>query len=150
MAHMVHRSGYKPGASLRGFKEYFPKGEIYGADFDKTILFQEDRIHTFYVDQTDPESIKDLWTQIDGEFDIMIDDALHTFEANKTFFLNSVHKLSKNGIYIIEDVSNADLPKWDEEIPKMHICYPDLKFSIVNMHFENSDVLHLIVIQRSD
>ena len=46
-------------------------------------------------------------------FDIMIDDAIHTFEANKTFFLNSVHKLSKNGIYIIEDVTTDALVKWE-------------------------------------
>ena len=118
---------------MRGFKEFFPKGEIYGADFDKTILFQEDRIHTFYVDQTDPESIKNLWNEIDGEFDIMIDDALHVFEANKTFFLNSVHKLSKNGIYIIEDITDEELPKWVKEVPQMRICYPDLNFLLKNL-----------------
>ena len=150
MAHMVNTFGYKPGASLRGFKEFFPKGEIYGADFDKTILFQEDRIHTFYVDQTDPESIKNLWNEIDGEFDIMIDDALHIFEANKTFFLNSVHKLSKNGIYIIEDITNEELPKWVEEVPQMRICYPDLNFFIEKFEITLDTIITLIIIQRRD
>ena len=151
MAHMVDQINYKPGASLRGFKEFFPEGEIYGADFDKTILFQEDRIHTFYVDQTDPESIKDLWTQIDGEFDIMIDDALHTFEANKTFFLNSVHKLSKNGIYIIEDVTTDALVKWETEAPIMQTYYPYLHFCTVHLPLEtNTESNCLIVIQRTE
>ena len=149
MAHMVAEINYKPGASLRAFKEYFPKGEIYGADFDKTILFQEDRIHTFYVDQRDPESIKELWKQIDGEFDIIIDDALHVFEANKVFLLNSIHKLSKNGIYIIEDVMNEAVPKWEAEIPIMRAYYPHLDFCLLNIPFEfNNESNRLIIIQR--
>jgi hypothetical protein len=36
-----------PGESVRGWKEYFPNSEIYGADIDEAILFEEARIHTF-------------------------------------------------------------------------------------------------------
>ena len=39
-----------PGASLRVFRDYFKKAQIYGADIDKDILFKENRIKTFYVD----------------------------------------------------------------------------------------------------
>ena len=31
----------------------FPNAQIYGADIDKNILKDEERIKTFYVDQTD-------------------------------------------------------------------------------------------------
>ena len=149
MSPMVDQFGYKPGASLRGFKEFFPKGEIYGADFDKRTLFQEDRIQTFYVDQRDPESIGNLWTQIDGEFDIMIDDAIHTFDANKTFFLNSIHKLSKNGIYIIEDVFNDQLQKWTDDLPIIQAYYPYLNFAFVDMFLEsNQESNRIIIIQK--
>ena len=41
-----------PGASLRSWKEFFVNSMIYGADIDKACLFQEDRIKTFFVDQT--------------------------------------------------------------------------------------------------
>jgi len=52
---------YKPGSSLRVWKDYFKNAEIYGADLDKTILFNnEDKIHTFYVDQLDSGSIKKM------------------------------------------------------------------------------------------
>lgn len=94
-----------PGASLRMWKEYFPKATIYGADIDERILFEEDRIKTFYVDQTDPESINDMWEQIPVSFDMILDDGLHNTNANITFFDNSFHKLNENGIYIIEDVN---------------------------------------------
>src|SRR3546814_783879 len=33
----------KPGASLRVWRDYFPKAEIVGFDIDENILFQEDR-----------------------------------------------------------------------------------------------------------
>jgi hypothetical protein len=44
----------KPGASLRAFRDCFLRAKIYGADFDSRILFNEERINTFFVDQTRP------------------------------------------------------------------------------------------------
>jgi hypothetical protein len=44
----------KPGASLRAWRAYFNSALIYGADIDNDILFHEDRIQTFYVDQQEP------------------------------------------------------------------------------------------------
>ena len=96
-----------PGASLRGWKRFFPNSNIYGADVDRRILFSEDRIETFYVDQTNENDIAELWRNdpIDSVlFDIIVDDGLHTVDANVTFLKNSIHKLKDNGTYIIEDV----------------------------------------------
>lgn len=99
----------RPGASLRAFSEYFPNGKIYGADIDKDIIFQTDRIKTFYCDQTNPVVIKNMWDQIPEDFDIIIDDGLHEAFANIIFFQNSYAKLKKGGIFIIEDVCNNDV-----------------------------------------
>jgi hypothetical protein len=94
-----------PGASLRVWKDYFFNAQIYGGDIDKDILFEEERIKTFYVDQLNTNSIKSMWDTINVEyFDIIIDDGLHEPEANYNFFINSFHKLKKNGVYVIEDV----------------------------------------------
>ena len=41
-----------PGASLRSFRDFTKEAFIYGADFDRRILFEEIRIKTFFVDQT--------------------------------------------------------------------------------------------------
>jgi hypothetical protein len=83
---------------------------IYGADIDMDILFEENRIKTYYIDQLDPASISRYWDNVDvNDFDLMIDDGLHTFEAGSTLFVNSVDRLSTNGIYIIEDVGLTDL-----------------------------------------
>jgi hypothetical protein len=96
-----------PGASLRAWRDYFPNAMVYGADIDKSCLFEEDRIKTLYVDQTDKDSIIDMWNSInedDGSFDLILDDGLHTAEAAITLLENSFYKLKDNGIYIIEDV----------------------------------------------
>lgn len=99
-----------PGASLRVWRDYFFNAQIYGGDIDKEVLFREDRIKTFYVDQLDSNSIKSMWETIEVEdFDIIIDDGLHEPEANYNFFINSFHKLKKNGVFVIEDVSNMCL-----------------------------------------
>lgn len=102
----------KPGASVYGWSEIFPNAKIYGADIDKKILFNTDRISTFYCDQTNPDSIKYMWENPElknVEFDVIIDDALHKFKANECFLNNSFHKLKKGGYFIIEDIHNNDI-----------------------------------------
>lgn len=113
-----------PGASLRVWRDYFSNANIYGADIDKNILFEDERINTFYVDQLNTDSIKSMWKKIGVKnFDIIIDDGLYEPEANINFFDNSFDKLRKNGTYVIEDVSNKYikllqnyLKKYDTEI----------------------------------
>ena len=105
-----------PAASLRVWREFFPNASIFGADIDSQCLFEEERIRTYYVDQTDPKSISFMWSQLDYiKFDLIIDDGLHTFNAGKTFFENSIYFLSDFGFYIIEDV----LP-WDTRLFKKY------------------------------
>jgi hypothetical protein len=102
----------KPGASLRMWKDYFFNSQIYGADIDKNILFSEDRIKTFYVDQLNKETIESMWSNIKKkDFDLIIDDGLHTYEAAITLFQNSFKILRKNGLYIIEDLMGQELIK---------------------------------------
>ncbi len=50
----------KPGASLRVWRDYFPNAQIYGADIDTEILFSEERIQTYYIDQLNPVSIQNF------------------------------------------------------------------------------------------
>jgi hypothetical protein len=98
-----------PGASLRAWRDYFPNARIVGADIDERVLFSEDRIITWQVDQRSKESIDRLWHHFgDVSFDIMIDDGLHQIDANATFMQNSVWKLRPHGFYIIEDIVAND------------------------------------------
>lgn len=143
--------GGVPGASLRGWKSYFPKAQIFSADIDKDILFQEDRISTFYVDQLDPALVKAMWESHDvlaAPFDIIIDDGLHTYGANRCFFENSIHKLTSGGIYIVEDVERGELPRWREIILNQYMKqYPHLRFLILdlpNIYVRHDNILIIV------
>jgi len=114
-------AGGKPGASLRVWRDYFTNATIYGADIDRDILFQESRIVTKYMNQLDPVSINNFWSTIaHKDFDLMIDDGLHTFEAGITLFENSIQYLDQNGTYIIEDVNLKSLPRFHQYFKESH------------------------------
>lgn len=103
----------RPGASHRAWREYFPEAEIYGADIDERVLFQDERIHTFAVDQTDEASVRRLWQRIGVTgFDLIIDDGLHTFDAGRVLFENSIDHLAPSGTYVIEDVTSSNLVRF--------------------------------------
>lgn len=138
----------KPGASLRGWREFFSNSNIFGADIDKDILFNEEKIQTFFCDQTSPESIKHLWNNLPvDEIDILIEDGLHTFEANICFFENSFKKVKKGGYYIIEDVYLLDVQKYKEFMNNTNIIFN--KCNILNIFNEqNTSDNVLIVIQK--
>lgn len=129
-----------PGASLRGWKQYFSKSLIFGADIDTNILFTEDRIRTFYCDQTKPILIQNMWDNIylQDNFDIIIDDGLHTYDANVTFFENSIHKLNKNGYYIIEDIIGETIPQFESKINEWKLKYPHLEFKLEKIYNPNN------------
>ena len=106
-------SNGSPGASLKVWKEFFPNAKIYGADIDRDSLFHEERIYTYYVDQYNKSSIKAMWSEInEKEFDLIIDDGAHYYDANINFFENSFDKLKNDGLYIIEDIRLSEIQKF--------------------------------------
>jgi len=131
----------KPGASVYGWAEYFPNSDIFGADIDKRILFNTNRIKTFYCDQTNPESIKELWDNplLANNLDIIVEDGLHCFIANIIFFENSIHKLNKGGYYIIEDIETSELTLFNNKINEYKSLYPHLSFELMQLphHINN-------------
>lgn len=103
----------KPGASLRAFRDFLPRAKIFGADIDKDILFSEERIETFFADQTDVSSLEDLAQRLGhGTFDMVIDDGLHSPNANIATMLLGLSLLKKGGTFIVEDISAAAIPVW--------------------------------------
>lgn len=140
----------KPGASLYGWEEYFSKSDIYGADIDKRILFNNNRIKTYYCDQTSPDIIKNMWTNIDltENFDIIIEDGLHTFDANVCFFENSLHKLKQGGYYIIEDICYKDFELFNDKIKEWTNKYPQFIFTLLLIpNISNNHDNNLLVIK---
>ena len=132
----------RPGASLRVWRDYFPNAMIYGADIDRAILFEEDRIKTFFVDQCDPDAIRNLWSQVGPvSFDVMVDDGLHAFHAGSTLFTHSIDQLAEHGIYIIEDVSNSDLFLYKQFFSKLDYVVEFVNFFRPNLPLDSNSVI---------
>jgi predicted methyltransferase len=141
-------SNGKPCASLYGWRHFFPNSKVFGADIDKDILITFPNIKTYYCDQTNPKIIKHMWDEplLNENFDIIIEDGLHTFEANVCFFENSIHKLNENGYYIIEDIHDSNINLFYDKIKKWEIVYPNLTFNFVLNAYMNRDDNNLLVI----
>jgi len=142
----------RPGASMRGWRELFPNALVYGADIDRDILFDDDRIQTFYCDQLDAEAIRDLWSQpeLRDKMDILIDDGLHTYEANLSFLNGSLDHVRPGGIYVVEDILTASLPEW-RALLKSGFAerFPGFDFSLVELpHPYNTHDNNLLIVHR--
>jgi hypothetical protein len=119
----------RAGASIFGWKQFFPQANIYAADIDTNILFQEDRIRTFYCDQTCRTTIRSMWSNpilSDKKFDIILDDGLHEFYANNTFLEESIEKVKEGGYYVIEDIRNDLISTWISKANEITQMYSDI------------------------
>lgn len=140
----------KPGASLRGWKQYFPRAQVFGADIDAGILFNEHRIKTYQCDQNDGNSIRNMWSQPDlaEDFDIIIEDGLHIFNSNVHFFENSCHKLKVGGVFIIEDVMYYTQQQWLDQINNWYGKYPNFTFRTYVIPHKNNPHDNTLVIAK--
>jgi hypothetical protein len=83
------------------------------ADINKRVLFQEENIKTFFTDQLNKNELNKLKKNLNNIlFDVIIDDGLHTYEANINTFEVFEDSLSKDGLYFIEDIRYSDLDKY--------------------------------------
>ena len=144
----------RPGASLYGWREFFHNSDIFGADIDAGILFNTDKIKTFYCDQTNPQIIQKMWNETDLQenFDIIIEDGLHTFSANVCFFENSIHKLKPNGYFIIEDILKVEESLFVRKIKEWELQYHDCQFTLLKIPSlcNNCDNILVVVYKTSD
>jgi hypothetical protein len=135
-----------PLASLKAWRDYFENANIYGADIDKNILKNDTRIKTFFVDQTKPEIIKLMFEKIGvSEFDIILEDGLHEYNANICFFENSIEFLTDGGIYIIEDVYFKDKEKFINYFKGSNYNY-----SIIDIYHKKNIANNCLVIIRKN
>lgn len=97
------------GASLRVWKTFFPKSDIFGIDvYDKKAI-EEARITTFQGDQSDVEFLNSVANKAQG-FDIIVDDGSHVSEHVIITFETLFPHLRDGGWYVIEDTQYSYWP----------------------------------------
>lgn len=116
-----------PGASLRMWRDFFPRAKIFGADIDPLVQFTEHRVRTRVVDVGSPDSIRELLDWLPKPLHIVIEDASHITEHILTLFELGFPHLDEDGLWFIEDVSKLNLIEVIERLrtvaPKAHISY---------------------------
>ncbi|KKM65248.1 hypothetical protein LCGC14_1493180 [marine sediment metagenome] len=106
--------GIFKGNSLEALVEYAPRAQIVGLDTFQRIqpndisILQHDNVEWLKCDSTEPTTLK-------RTFDIIIDDGLHTHEAQRKTFANFFPYLKDDGVYFIEDVWPFDIMGWMEK-----------------------------------
>jgi ubiquinone/menaquinone biosynthesis C-methylase UbiE len=97
--------GVAYGGSVRMWKEYFPRAEIYGIDISPECRqYAEDRIHIHIGSQNDAEFIKNFLSTVGGNFDIIIDDGGHMMNQQMTSLKLLFNQVKPGGHYVIEDL----------------------------------------------
>jgi hypothetical protein len=93
------------GASLRVLGSRYPNATIFSGDIDSRILFKEDRISTYWVNQLDTRSIVDLCKQSRNSFDLVIFDGINTPLADLKALILTMPFVRRDGYIVIEDIS---------------------------------------------
>jgi cephalosporin hydroxylase len=97
---------YRPGGSLRAWRDFLPAAEIHGVDVAPDTQFSDEpRIHTHLCDSRNAAEIAALFARIAPvRPDLIIDDGLHEAAAQLQTLRNFFPYLCAGGLYVIEDV----------------------------------------------
>jgi hypothetical protein len=103
---------------LFAWEQVFPNTNIYGADWGMHLLFERNRIKTFFVDQSKDETFDQLIKSLPEQVDLIIDDASHIYELSIKTFEKLYHLIPEGGIYMIEDIlfGQYNLDSWEQRV----------------------------------
>lgn len=99
--------GIEHGQSLRAWREYFPKANIYGIDNCESKMFAEDRIATIHADTTDRDGFLRAISNL-PPIDIAIDDGGHVISCQLFAVAALWSKLKPGGLLIVEDIAKPE------------------------------------------
>lgn len=100
--------GIFKGNSIEALVEYAPQARVLGLDTFQRIdpedisILKHPNVEWLKCDSTQPITLQ-------RKFDIIIDDGLHTHEAQRKTFENFFPLLKDDGVYFIEDVWPFDI-----------------------------------------
>ena len=86
--------GVANGHSTASFYHYFPNAQLYGVDIKKPnyLFYSSKRINYKTIDILDKKKVQ-KYLNNNNEFDIIIDDSLHTYEGYTLNLRNLLRKL---------------------------------------------------------
>lgn len=133
------------GGSLRMWRTYFPRGQIYGIDIHDKSVHDGRRIKTFQGSQFDPRFL-DRVLEITGPPDIIIDDGSHVSRDVIVSFGYLFPRMANDGIYVVEDLQTSYWDDWggDDENPESRSTAVGFFGGLIHgMHYEERPSRHL-------
>jgi hypothetical protein len=115
--------GAGEGASLRMWRDFFLKAEIYGAEIDPKRIFTDGRIKIVKCDQSSKNDLVDLISNIGPDIDLVIDDGSHIPKDQVFTCLTLMPMLKKDVIYVIEDVADLTI---EEQLTGYELVVPQI------------------------
>lgn len=97
------------GASLRMWRDFFPRGTIVGVDINDKRRLADERISVVQGDQSDEVFLRSV-AKTYGPFDIIIDDGSHVCRDTVASFRLLFDFLRVGGIYVVEDLQTSYWP----------------------------------------
>jgi hypothetical protein len=99
------------GASLRMWKQFFPKATIAGLDIHDKRFVAEPRIRPYVGSQVDAELLHKIVSE-SSNLKVIIDDGSHRPAHIRQTFSVLFPLLEPGGIYAIEDTQTSYWPEW--------------------------------------
>jgi hypothetical protein len=91
------------GASVKMWREYFPRARIFGLDVNECAYLDDERTRTFVADQGNVEDLA-RFVEAVPSFDVVIDDGSHRPDHQQISLDHLFPRLSPGGLYFIEDL----------------------------------------------
>ncbi|MHA6263998.1 class I SAM-dependent methyltransferase [Arenibacterium sp. CAU 1754] len=152
--------GVNKGGSLQMWRKYFGKdATLFGIDINKECAQFDGQAGQVRIgSQADPEFLDKVVEEMGG-VDVILDDGSHRMPHVRASFEHLYPKLAENGIYMIEDLHTAYLPKFGggyrssdnffrfarELVDDMHHWYhkkgmrhPELGAHVAGLHIHDS------------
>jgi demethylmacrocin O-methyltransferase len=102
--------GIGGGASLRTWRDYFPRGKVYGLDLADRKSLEAHGVRTFQGSQADEDVLERLLFQT-GPLDVVIDDGSHRWSDQVASFRKLYPHVTPGGYYVVEDLHTS---YWDQ------------------------------------
>ena len=123
--------GIYSGGSTKSFEDFFnPSSKIVAVDIDLSKIIHKfgSNVSFIQADAFNKEFINKL-QQDHGQFDIILDDSLHSYESHDFLLTNYMQLLKPNGVMFLEDILYPENNL--KQLCRKHRCfYIDNRYSL--------------------
>lgn len=146
----VLEMGIHMGSSLRAWKEIFANAKVVGLEYNVERFFTEDRITSFYVDQTKEDTFNNFINFTEGkQFDFIVDDGCHWFEETKRTFIKLLPLLKVNGWFVVEDIRLEFEEMWLDIAQQLPANYEWYLVNLNDLAKTNGDDNIVLAVRRT-